>query len=56
MKETKIRNLKKITGMTYLDKVASEDFSEEMTATFANLMVVEVVSHFNFSFSGSQRV
>lgn len=34
MKETKTRDLKKIIGMFYLGKVASEDFSEEMTATY----------------------
>lgn len=56
MKETKIRDLKKIVRMSYSNKVASEDFSEGITATSANLMVVEVASHLNFSYVGSQRV
>lgn len=35
MKETKTRDLKKIIGMSYVDEVASEDFSEETAATYS---------------------
>ena len=38
MKETKTRDLKEIIGISYLDKMASGDFSEEMTAAYFLLL------------------
>lgn len=39
MKETKTRDLKEIIGISYLDKMASGDFSDEMTNFYASSLL-----------------
>lgn len=45
MKETKTRDLMKTVRMSYLDQVASEDFSKEMTATYFFILIQIAYSH-----------